>query len=115
MLNEIIRATLENYQCALTVFACLFVLERVRPVEDKQPFAGIVFNLIVAVVLTAVTQMTMRVLVNVLPPMPFHPLFTVPPQTTWQGKIGCEILVLFLYDFFAYWMHRIEHSLPLLW
>jgi sterol desaturase/sphingolipid hydroxylase (fatty acid hydroxylase superfamily) len=115
MSNEIIQATLENYQCALTVFACLFVLERIRPVEEKQPFAGIVFNLIVAVVLTAVTQMTMRVLVNVLPPMPFHPLLTVAPPTTWQGKIGCEILVLFLYDFFAYWMHRIEHCVPLLW
>lgn len=115
MPNEIIQATLENYQCALTVFACLFVLERMQPVEDKQPFAGIVFNLIVAVILTAVTQMTMKVLGSVLPPMPFHPLLTVAPQTTLQGKLGCEILVLFLYDFFAYWLHRIEHSVPLLW
>ncbi len=23
--------------------------------------------------------------------------------------------MLFLYDFFAYWLHRIEHSVPLLW
>lgn len=115
MLNEIIHSTLENYQCALTVFACLFILERIRPVEEKQPFAGVVFNLIVAVVLTAATQIAMRLLANVLPPMPFHPLLSIAPPKTWQGKIGCEILVLFLYDFFAYWLHRIEHSVPLLW
>ncbi len=115
MPNEIIRATLENYQYALTVFGCLFILEKIRPVEEKQPFTGVVFNLFIAVVLTAATQITMRLMVSVLPPMPLHPLLTIAPPSTWQGKIGCEILVLFLYDFFAYWLHRVEHSVPLLW
>ncbi len=115
MLNEILQATLENYQCVLIVFVCLFILERIRPVEEKQSLLGIAFNLIVAVVLTAATQIAIRLLASVLPQMSFHPLLTVAPQSTWYGKIGCEILVLFLYDFFAYWLHRIEHGVPLLW
>ncbi len=109
------QAILENYQCALIVFACLFVLERFRPVEENQPFSGLVFNLVLALVLTATTQVSMRAIASILPPMPFHPVLTIAPQTTWHGKIGCEILVLFLYDFFAYWLHRLEHSIPLLW
>jgi len=115
LLNEIIQTTLNNYQYALIVFACLFVLEKIRPIEEKQPFAGIVFNLFIALALTASIQTTMRLLAAALPPMPFHPLLTIAPPTTWQGKIGCEILVLFIYDFFAYWLHRVEHSVPFLW
>lgn len=114
-MNDIIRATLDNYQTALTVFFCLFVLERIRPVEQRQPLFGIAFNLLIAVMLAAATQITMKVVFSAMPPLPFGPILTVAPQTTWHGKLLSELLVLLLYDFFAYWLHRLEHNVPILW
>lgn len=115
MHNEIICATLENYQYELIIFAALFIVERIRPIERRQPFFGVFFNLLVAVVLAASTQLVIRLVANYLPPLPFHPLITVAPPTNWQERIACDFLVLLIYDFFAYWLHRVEHAVPFLW
>lgn len=115
MHSEIIGAILENYQYELIICAVLLLVERIRPIEKRQPFFGIAFNLLVAVALAASTQVVIRLVAHYMPPLPFQPILTVAPPNNWQGRIACDLLVLLIYDFFAYWLHRIEHALPLLW
>jgi len=111
----IMGETANHIQHVIFICAVLFAVERIRPVEKKQPLKGIVFNLLVAIVLAASTQVTIGWLGAVLPPLPFRPFLTIEPPTNLYERIGCDLLVLFIYDFFAYWLHRIEHGLPFLW
>lgn len=119
MANEIFDAVLSDYQTSMFVLVCLFVFERIRPVESRQPISGIAVNLFIALLLITATQFFMRgfapFIASFIPPVSFHPLLTISPPTNWYERIGCELLVLFLYDFFTYWLHRIEHYVPFLW
>lgn len=109
--NEVLNGT---GQLFLVVFA-LMLIERARPIEKAQPGAAVAFNLGISIVLLVCVLLSVRALCYLLPPLAVPTLIKIEPQSTWYGKLNCEFLYLLIFDFFSYWLHRLEHTLPPLW
>ncbi|MEO1297581.1 MAG: sterol desaturase family protein, partial [Cyanobacteria bacterium J06636_16] len=101
------------------MYGCFMLVERIRPVETRQPLRHIWFNLrwyvfysVIGLFLRAVG---IGVVVTLVQSWVGAPLFRLPePQGPWL--YGLLALLYFLVtDFFYYWFHRWQHTKPFLW
>jgi len=115
---ETLRSFVVNFAEILLVFAAFALIERARPAERGQRFAASAFNvkylflyqLINLLLLPALTALVVGRLRALFP--------------SWFGLLHFDGLLdgawktvafFFVYDFFYYWFHRLQHQWPLLW
>lgn len=87
---------------------------RVRPIADRLFNFGqslVVMPLILLILTPAIQAIVAPVKVWVLPWIPV----SAARFGSWLGPVGSGFVYLMLYDFFYYWFHRLEHSVPWMW
>ncbi len=101
------------------VAALFLVLERSAPVEKAQPRDRIYFNLRWMLVYTTMTALIMGLAFDrVLPPVRDAlggPWFRLARPDTVGGYFLNWMAFFFVFDFFYYWFHRMQHAHSLLW
>jgi sterol desaturase/sphingolipid hydroxylase (fatty acid hydroxylase superfamily) len=104
---------------AFIMYGCFMVVERIRPVEPHQPLSHILFNLrwyvVYVLIIFGFQGLGVGLIVSGLQAQLGAPWIQLPlPQ-----NIGIFILLSLLYflitDFFYYWFHRWQHTIPFLW
>ncbi len=115
---ELLRAFAVNMGVVLLVYAGFALLERGRPAERGQPFSAVVFNIEYLLIYQLINLM----LLPVLTALAVERLRAMFPGAF--GLIKVEGLLdgawktvafFFVYDFFYYWFHRLQHGSPFLW
>jgi sterol desaturase/sphingolipid hydroxylase (fatty acid hydroxylase superfamily) len=101
------------------MYGCFMVLERLRPVEPRQPLTHIWFNLRWYVVYTLVSLLLQALGIGLVVSAIQHwlgaPFISLPiPQNGWSYGL-VAILYFLITDFFYYWFHRWQHTKPFLW
>jgi sterol desaturase/sphingolipid hydroxylase (fatty acid hydroxylase superfamily) len=97
----------------------LALLERVFPLERKQPVAPWLFNLACYALLLAISTVIAWAGWGLVIAHASAWLQLAPPRlATPEGPLETWVrwtLVLVAFDFFNYWLHRANHALPVLW
>jgi len=115
---ETLRSFAVNLGEILLVFAGFALIERARPAERGQRFAASVFN----VEYLFLYQLINLLLLPALTALVVDRLRAVVPSAF--GFIRADGLLdgawktvafFFVYDFFYYWFHRLQHRWPFLW
>lgn len=104
---------------AFVMYGVFIGVERLRPVEPRQPWRHLRFNLIWYVVYScfsvAIQAIGIGVVITLAQTWLGAPWITLPvPQNAW---IYCLLALLYFLatDFFYYWFHRWQHTRPFLW
>ena len=101
------------------ITALFLLLERFGPVEKTQPRARLFFNLRWMLVFSSMTALIMglgfgRILPLVRGALGGPWLNLGRPETSF-GYLANWLVFFFVFDFFYYWLHRMQHSISLLW
>jgi len=104
---------------AFIMYGCFMVVERIRPVEPHQPLPHIWFNLRWYVVYISIfflfQALGIGLIVSGLQDWLGAPLIQFPlPQNIWTYAL-ISVAYFLITDFFYYWFHRWQHTVPFLW
>jgi len=115
---ELLRAFAVNMGVLLLVYAGFALIERGRPAERGQPFSAVVFN----VQYLLVYQLINLLLLPLLTALVVERLRAMFPGAFGLIKVDGfldgalkTVAFFFVYDFFYYWFHRLQHGSPFLW
>lgn len=90
-------------------------VERVRPFDRPWPWRAVAFNLLHLPVFLVMVSLIERVIPASLAGLGAGMEYRVP----WSASLPLQILgalgFFATYDFFYYWMHRAQHTFPVLW
>ena len=108
---------LGQLQLAMTVFAVAFVIERLHPATRKQPWRGILFNVVVAFVFIYLTTLLVPPISAYVDPWRQHWGHLIPIRfgDGLGGSILQTLTFFLIFDFWFYWWHRAQHSVRWLW
>jgi len=104
---------------AFVMYGCFMVVERLRPVEPRQPLTHIWFNLrwyvVYSLVIIGLQALGIGLIVSGMQNWLRAPLISLPiPQNVWTYTL-VAILYFLVTDFFYYWFHRWQHTTAFLW
>ncbi len=120
-MSEAIRNAVANswitLQWVAAVYAVGLIVERIALAERQQPWQHIVFNLLYTIPFVFLTHLLVPPLSAMTQPwiaqfggwLPIR----LPDGFGWQLLQG--LLFFLLFDFFYYWLHRLQHMTPWLW
>jgi sterol desaturase/sphingolipid hydroxylase (fatty acid hydroxylase superfamily) len=120
-LQAVITAAAANTWIALklvvVVYAVGLLLERLAPAQRGQPWNHVVFNLAYTVPFIFLTHLLVPPLSGITQPWTATwggwLLVQMPAGLGWQLLQG--LLFFLVFDFFYYWLHRLQHVSPWLW
>ena len=114
---ELLRAFAVNMGVVLLVYAGFALIERGRPAERGQPFSAVVFN----IEYLLIYQFINLLLLPLLTALAVERLRAVFPGAFGLLKVDGfldgawkTVAFFFVYDFFYYWFHRLQHASPFL-
>lgn len=112
-----LNASWAMLQYVFVVYAGGLLLERVLPVERRQPWRDIVFNLWWTVLFTVLVHLSVPPLQGVIRPVVagYGGLLSLRLPEGFGWQIAQGFLFALVFDFFYYWFHRAQHMLPWLW
>ena len=115
---ELLRGYAANMAELLLIFVGFALIERGRPAERDQPLSASAFN----VKYLFVYQLINLLLLPVLTALVVDRLRAAVPGAFGLVKIDGlldgawkTVAFFFVYDFFYYWFHRLQHASPALW
>jgi sterol desaturase/sphingolipid hydroxylase (fatty acid hydroxylase superfamily) len=101
------------------MYGCFIVVERIRPVESHQPFRHLRFNLVWYVIYSIISvgiQATgISLVITHVQEWIGGSLIQLSPPTNFWMYGGMALLYFLVTDFFYYWFHRWQHTVPFLW
>jgi sterol desaturase/sphingolipid hydroxylase (fatty acid hydroxylase superfamily) len=111
------RAVWTIYWPLLVLVGIATLIERVAPVEPMRPRA-LLFNLVwhacFLAIFVALSWSAWGAMVAALEHWVGAPLIALSPASGWH--LAAQIaLVLLVFDFLAYWLHRAQHAVPVFW
>ena len=114
----VLPALLSQAQYLLPLLLAALVFEAALS-RQPVPASSVPLNLGVSV-LYWVAHYTLNVtvafyVVTAVSRLPGAPLFALPVETSAVGVLAEAVLLLFVHDFFFYWLHRAQHAIPILW
>lgn len=111
---SILIDTLVVFVMFIGAFLIVAAMEVYRPMGEQAPLKVRLQGLSFMAVQTFAYSIVAFLIVTVMREMDYRPkpLFDV---VTLTGALISSIIMLFVYDFFYYWLHRIQHAVPILW
>lgn len=110
-------ATVELLPFVAVVYGVGLAIERIAPIERRQPLGHLAFNVAWTLLFLFLTMLLVPLALRVVSPLVAQYGGWVPIQMPdgigWQLLQG--LIFLFIFDFFYYWFHRAQHEFPLLW
>ncbi|MEM9162932.1 MAG: sterol desaturase family protein [Cyanobacteria bacterium P01_F01_bin.4] len=104
---------------AFVMYGCFMLVERIRPVERKQPWSHLWFNLrwyvIYSVVSLAIQTMGISAVVTLVQRWTGGPWIRLPVPQTGLTYVLAALFYFLVTDFFYYWFHRWQHKTAFLW
>ncbi|MDB5804956.1 MAG: sterol desaturase family protein [Betaproteobacteria bacterium] len=95
------------------------LIERAAPVEKGQPAAPLLFNLswyaCYLLIFVALSWSPWGRGVSAAMDLHSAPWLTLWDASGFWGLAGQIALVLLVFDFLAYWLHRLQHAVPVFW
>jgi len=117
LLTETLAATLVPLKAVAVILVVGLLIERLRPAERHQPWRDIGFNVAYVTFVIILNGLLIPPLMALMQPIArdygLHVPIAFPDGVGWQIL---QALVFFaIFDFFYYWLHRAQHTLPWLW
>ncbi|WP_395374907.1 sterol desaturase family protein [Marinicella sp. W31] len=100
------------------VFVCGLAIEYFFRAEKNQPLRDIGFNLVYAFFYVIFNKLLFELLFVVHNPVVNYlggPLMILHFGDAWWSQLLHVLLFLFIFDFFYYWFHRLQHESRYLW
>jgi sterol desaturase/sphingolipid hydroxylase (fatty acid hydroxylase superfamily) len=117
-LPELLRTYVHGMGELLLIYLAFSLIERLRPAERGQPLKAAVFN----IEYLLVSQLIVLFLLPLLTAAVVERLRAALPWAFGLLKVNGllegawrTLAVFFVYDFFYYWFHRLQHEWPVLW
>jgi sterol desaturase/sphingolipid hydroxylase (fatty acid hydroxylase superfamily) len=105
-------------QTTLVIYGLAICLERYFPAQRNQPLAGLAANVQYTVIFMFMTAILLAIL-NPLGTAAVDALgghhVRIPQGEAYATKLALNFLWFFVFDFFYYWHHRMQHTLTALW
>lgn len=116
-LSEAFRFTWQMCLVVYPIYLGGLLLERLFPAERGQPWSHIGFNLLYTPVYFLLTGLALPPLHAITAPWisGFGGWLPIELAETPLGLLGQGLAYIAVYDFFYYWFHRAQHTLPVLW
>jgi sterol desaturase/sphingolipid hydroxylase (fatty acid hydroxylase superfamily) len=116
---QLVVSVWRAYWPSLVIVFVLAGLERRFPIEPRQPFRPWFFNLAWhAFFLAFAVLFTWGAwggFIAWLTSATGRPLLRLGPPEGPLGEFARLLLAMFVFDFFSYWWHRLQHANPVLW
>ena len=116
-IQETLALALAQLKFVAVILLAGLLIERLRPAERGQPWQDVAFNLGYVSFIIVLNCFLMPPLMGLMQPLVRDYGLHVPVAFP-DGLVGqlLQALAFFaIFDFFYYWLHRAQHTLPWLW
>jgi len=106
-----------EFQFICVIYCVGLSLESLWPAQAAQPLRDMAFNIVYTALFLIITNLAVPPLQALTKPWIDHFGLAIPIAFPdhFLGQLLQAMVFLFIYDFFYYWLHRAQHTFPLLW